>query len=41
MVDTSLKTIKKLFDQQIRELTERTIYPEDSFDLQFSGAWIQ
>ena len=41
MVDLSISTIKKLFEEQVRELTNRTICPEDSFDLQFSGAWLR
>jgi len=39
MVDLSTKTIKKLFERQIRELT---LGPkEDSFDYQFSGGWLR
>ncbi|MBI2112100.1 hypothetical protein HYT52_01015 [Candidatus Woesearchaeota archaeon] len=41
MVDLSISTIKKLFEEQVRELTNKTICPEDSFDLQFSGAWLR
>ncbi len=38
MVDLSTKTIKDLFNQQISNMTRRTI---DSFDYQFSDRWIQ
>ncbi len=42
MVDLSTRTIKRLFEQQVRELTQRTVMPiEDSFDYQFSGGWLR
>lgn len=42
MVDLTTKTIRRLFEQQVRDLTQRTFfYKEDSFDLQFSGRWLQ
>ncbi len=43
MVDMSNKTIKRLFQQQIRELTKKTIerQQDDVFDYQMSGAWIR
>ncbi|HLD00927.1 MAG TPA: hypothetical protein VJC39_04225 [Candidatus Nanoarchaeia archaeon] len=42
MVDLSTTTIKKIFEQQLRELTKRTVLPmEESFNYQFSGGWIQ
>jgi len=42
MVDLTNKTIRKIFERQIRELTLRTIIAkEDSFDLQLSGGWLR
>lgn len=42
MVDLAATTIKNLFEQQIRDLTLRTVLPrEESFDFQFSGRWIE
>jgi len=42
MVDLSNKTIKNLFEKQVRELTARSIISkEESFDLQFSGGWLR
>jgi len=42
MVDLSNKTIKNLFEEQIRRLTAQTIATKvDSFDYQFSGGWIK
>ncbi|HLC90450.1 MAG TPA: hypothetical protein VJI15_01660 [Candidatus Nanoarchaeia archaeon] len=42
MVDLTNTTIKRLFEKQIRELTMRTILPqEEYFDYQFSGAWLR
>jgi len=38
--DTSHDTIKKLFQQQIRRITKQACGIEDSFDVQFSDAWI-
>ena len=40
MVDLTTRTIKRLFEQQIRELTSRTVHKEDSFDYQFGG-WVR
>jgi hypothetical protein len=39
MVDLSTKTIKEIFNKQVRELTKRTLSTE-SFDYQFSDRWI-
>jgi len=41
MVDLTTHGIKKIFENQIRELTQKSLYPENSFDLQFSGGWLQ
>ena len=42
MIDLTTKTIRKLFEKQVRELTQRTLMRrEDSFDYQFSGGWIR
>ena len=42
MVDLSNKTIKNLFEKQVRELTTRSIISkEESFDYQFSGRWLR
>lgn len=42
MVDLSTKTIKNLFEQQVRNLTLRTVMAkEDSFDFQLSGGWLK
>ncbi len=42
MIDLSTKHIRGLFEEQIRDLTQRTLISrEDSFDLQFSGRWLQ
>ncbi len=42
MVDLSTNTIKKLFEQQVNELTRKTVFPlEETFDWQFSGAWLK
>jgi hypothetical protein len=42
MVDLGKNTISKLFQQQVMELTQRTVMPiEDSFDYQFSGGWLR
>ena len=42
MVDLTTRTIKRLFERQIRDLTEKTlINKEDSFDIQFSGGWLR
>gem|GEM_PF-1015426 len=43
MVDLSTRTIRNLFEEQMRELTRRTIIlsREDSFDYQLSGGWLQ
>jgi len=40
MVDLTTRTIRNLFEKQVKDLTERTIImKEDSFDYQMSGAW--
>jgi len=39
MVDLTTTTIKKIFEQQVRQLTNRTIPHEELFDYQFSGGW--
>ncbi len=42
MVDLNPKTIKQLFERQVRELTFRTLLAkEDTFDWQFSGGWLK
>jgi len=42
MVDLTTVTIKKLFEQQIRALTQDTIISkEDTFDFQLSGVWLR
>ena len=42
MVDLTKKTISRLFQQQIMELTQRTVMPiEETFDYQFSGGWLR
>ncbi len=42
MVDLNTQTIQRLFEQQIKALTQRTLMTkEDSFDLQLSGAWLR
>lgn len=42
MVDLSHKTIKQLFEKQIRDLTIRSVISkEESFDYQFNGGWLR
>lgn len=42
MVDLTNRTIKRLFEKQVRALTQRTKVPkEDLFDFQLSGGWLQ
>jgi len=41
MIDLSTKTIKELFEQQVKDLTLRSVRKEDSFDYQFGGGWLQ
>jgi len=42
MVDLTTKTIKRLFEKQVRELTHRTVMPkEETFDYQMSGGWLR
>jgi len=42
MVDLTTTTIKRLFEEQIQDLTQRTIVAkEDLFDFQLSGGWLQ
>ncbi len=41
MIDLHEKTIQRLFQKQVEDLTKRTLITrEDSLDIQFSGAWI-
>ena len=41
MIDLSNKTIRRLFEEQVRELTCHTVMrKEDSFDYQLSGGWL-
>ncbi len=41
MVDLSQQKIRQLFEEQVRDLTHRTIISrEDSFDFQLSGGWL-
>jgi len=39
MIDLTPRTIQRLFEEQIRELTMRTLCREDTFDYQFSGGF--
>jgi len=39
MVDLTQQTIKKIFNERIREITKRTLAAE-SLDFQFSDRWI-
>ena len=42
MIDLSTNNIRRLFEQQVKMLTENTLMrKEDSFDYQFSGRWSQ
>ena len=42
MVDLTTKTIQRLFNRQVQELTQRTVMSkEETFDYQLSGGWIQ
>lgn len=42
MVDLSTKTIKRLFEEQVKMLTRQTIgIKEQTFDYQLSGGWIR
>jgi|APSaa5957512535_1039671.scaffolds.fasta_scaffold271539_2 hypothetical protein len=42
MIDLSTKTIKKLFEEQVRALTMQTVgIKQQTFDYQFSGGWIR
>jgi len=42
MVDLTNNTIRRLFEQQVLDLTRRTnIEREDTFDYQLSGGWIR
>ncbi len=42
MMDQNTRQIRRIFEEQIRDLTQRTLISrEDSFDLQFSGRWLQ
>lgn len=37
MVDLSHRTIRRLFEQQVLDLTRRTIPQEESFEYQLNG----
>ncbi len=39
MVDITQQTIKKIFNERVREMTKRTLAAE-SLDFQFSDQWI-
>ena len=39
MVDLSTKTIKEIFNKQVREMTKKSLSSQ-SFDYQFSDRWI-
>ena len=42
MVDLTTKTIKRLFEEQIRKLTLETVAAKaETFDYQLSGGWIK
>jgi len=42
MVDLTNRTIKRLFEKQVLDLTRRTVIErEDTFDYQLSGGWIR
>ncbi len=42
MVDLATTTIQQLFEQQVRNLTLRTIVPkEELLDFQFSRGWAE
>ena len=41
MIDLQPKTIQRLFQKQVRDLTARTLMvKEDTFDFQLSGGWL-
>ena len=40
-IDLTTKTIRRLFEEKIKELTARTMPREESFNLQFSGWWLR
>lgn len=40
MVDLSTRKIKELFNEQIKQLTRRSL-ASDSFDYQFSDRWVR
>lgn len=41
MVDLTTRTIKRIFERQVKELTYQSLAnKEDSFDFQFSGGWL-
>ncbi len=42
MVDLTNRTIKRLFEQQVIDMTRKTLMErEDTFDYQLSGGWIR
>jgi len=40
-MDLTTHNIKKLFEKQVAELTQRTIHKEETFDYQMSGGWLR
>jgi len=40
MVDLTTSTIKKIFNEQVMQLTKKTLANE-SFDFQFSDRWVR
>ena len=42
MIDLNPNTISRLFQEQVRDLTTKTIIlKEDTFDYQLSGGWLR
>jgi hypothetical protein len=43
MIDLQPKTIKKIFEQQILNMTTKTVIrdKENTFDFQLSGGWLK
>jgi len=42
MIDLTTRNIQRLFERQVRELTQKTIMSkEETFDYQLSGGWLQ
>mgnify|MGYP001590650699 FL=1 len=41
MMDLTTRTIQRLFERQVREMTQKTaMTKEDTFDYQLSGGWL-